>query len=90
MQLVLAEIGAADIPQLLVFNKLDAMAPEARPARLQDMYELDGRQVPRIFVSARQGEGISDLREQLAGMVMDASPSGMTPGQAPELPTPLG
>ena len=90
VQLVLAEIGAADIPQLLVFNKLDAMAPEARPARLQDMYELDGRQVPRIFVSARQGEGISDLREQLAGMVMDASPSGMTPGQAPELPTPLG
>ena len=90
VQLVLAEIGAADIPQLLVFNKLDAMAPETKPARLQDMYELDGRLVPRIFVSARQGEGISALREQLASMGMETTPPGMTPGQAPELPTPPG
>ncbi|XKF32859.1 GTPase HflX [Alicycliphilus denitrificans] len=90
VQLVLAEIGAADIPQLLVFNKLDAMAPESRPVRRQDMYELDGHQVPRIFVSARQGEGIAVLREQLASMAMAASLPAMTPGQAPELPSPPG
>ena len=71
VQLVLAEIGAAEIPQLLVFNKFDAMPAETRPARLQDMYELDGRQVPRIFVSARQGEGIPALRELLAHMVQE-------------------
>ncbi|MBS0466362.1 MAG: GTPase HflX [Proteobacteria bacterium] len=88
VQLVLAEIGAADIPQLLVFNKLDAMAPEARPAQQQDTYELDGRPAPRIFVSARQGEGIAALRERLASMVMDASQPAMPPGQGLELPGP--
>jgi len=90
VQQVLAEIGAADIPQLLVFNKLDVMAPESRPVRRQDMYELDGHQVPRIFVSARQGEGIAALREQLASMAMAVSLPAMTPSQAPELPSPQG
>ena len=90
VQLVLAEIGAAEIPQLLVFNKFDAMPAETRPARLQDMYELDGRQVPRIFVSARQGEGIPALRELLAHMVQEATARDMTPGETAELPGPPG
>ncbi|HRO80780.1 MAG TPA: GTPase HflX [Alicycliphilus denitrificans] len=90
VQLVLAEIGAAEIPQLLVFNKFDAMPAETRPARLQDMYELDGRQVPRIFVSARQGEGIPALRELLARMVQEAAARDMTPGETAELPGPPG
>ncbi|BCN39965.1 GTPase HflX [Alicycliphilus denitrificans] len=90
VQLVLAEIGAAEIPQLLVFNKFDAMPAETRPARLQDMYELDGRQVPRIFVSARQGEGIPALRELLAHMVQEAAARDMTPGETAELPGPPG
>jgi len=90
VQRVLAEIGAADIPQLLVFNKLDAMAPEARPVLQYDMYEIDGKQVPRIFVSARLGEGIAALRDQLAGVVMKASLPAMPLGQDAELPNPLG
>lgn len=57
VQLVLGEIGAADIPQLLVFNKLDALTPEVRPNVRQDTYELDGRPVPRIFVSAALAKG---------------------------------
>ena len=89
VQMVLAEIGASDIPQLLVFNKLDAMALESRPKQLQDMYALDGRKVPRIFVSARQGEGVAALREQLAQVVASAaSPNSMSPDQATELPNP--
>ncbi|MHA7601582.1 GTPase HflX [Alicycliphilus sp. T452] len=88
VQRVLAEIGAAEIPQLLVFNKFDAMPAETRPARLQDMYELDGRQVPRIFVSARQGEGIPALRELLAHMAQEAAARDMTPGETAELPGP--
>ena len=89
VQMVLAEIGASDIPQLLVFNKLDAMALESRPKQLQDMYALDGRKVPRIFVSARQGEGVAALREQLAQVVASAaSPNSMSPYQATELPNP--
>ena len=84
VQLVLAEIGASHIPQLLVFNKYDAMPPEARPKQLQDMYEMDGRKVPRIFVSARQGEGIAALREQLGNMVAVAVSKGIPPDQAAE------
>ncbi|MBS0293985.1 MAG: GTPase HflX [Proteobacteria bacterium] len=84
VQLVLAEIGAAEVPQLLVFNKMDAMTDETRPARLQDLYELDGRQVPRIFVSARKGEGVAALREQLAHMVEATAAPGITLGKAAE------
>ena len=36
------------------------------PQRLQDDYEIDGRPVPRIFVSAATGEGLSALREALS------------------------
>jgi GTP-binding protein HflX len=42
VQSVLAEIGAADIPQLLVFNKLDALPLDCRPALLQDSMDLNG------------------------------------------------
>ena len=66
VQKVLAEIGAADVPQVLVFNKLDAMAPDVCPRQLQDHIELDGRPVPRFFVSAQSGEGLADLRQFLA------------------------
>ncbi|XAH25736.1 GTPase HflX [Xylophilus sp. GW821-FHT01B05] len=66
VQRVLAEIGASEVPQLLVFNKLDAVAPEAQPLQREDHYEVDGVQVPRIFVSARSGEGLPALRLALA------------------------
>ncbi len=63
---VLAEIGADGVPQILVFNKLDAMAPECRPLSLEDVFELDGLSVPRLFVSARSGDGLAGLRQHLA------------------------
>jgi GTP-binding protein HflX len=85
VQRVLHEIGAADIAQLLVFNKLDAVPPEQRPALLQDMYELDGRPVDRLFVSARTSEGLDVLRQKLAQTVL-AAQAGMTPGDLTELP----
>lgn len=73
VQRVLAEIGAEHIPQILVFNKLDALDPGRRPARVQDSYELDGQAVPRVFVSARDGEGLPALRQLLAQRVMAAA-----------------
>lgn len=73
VQRVLAEIGAEHIPQILVFNKLDALDPGRRPARVQDSYELDGQAVPRVFVSARDGEGLPALRQLLAQRVMIAA-----------------
>ena len=89
VQKVLAEIDAVDIPQLLVFNKLDALAPEQRPLQLQDSYEMDGRPVPRVFLSAGTGEGLQALRQQLTATVIAERGRGMTPGIAPELPEDL-
>ncbi|ATH11361.1 GTPase HflX [Delftia acidovorans] len=66
VQKVLKEIGAQEVPLVLVFNKLDAVDPERRPAQLQDQYELDGLPVSRVFVSARSGEGLPQLRQLLA------------------------
>jgi GTP-binding protein HflX len=85
VQRVLHEIGADDIAQLLVFNKLDAVALEQRPPLLQDMYEMDGRPVDRLFVSARTGEGLDVLRQKLAQTVLVAQ-SDMTPGDLAEFP----
>lgn len=69
VQRVLAEIGAQDVPQLLVFNKLDALENERRPLHLQDSFDLDGQQTPRIWVSAGTGEGLPALRQHLAQVV---------------------
>lgn len=69
---VLGEIGALDIPQVLVFNKLDALPPERMPAITQDTYEVDGVAVPRVFVSARTGEGLVQLRQLLAQAALAA------------------
>lgn len=66
VQRVLQEIGAADVPQIVVFNKLDAIDAGRRPVSLQDSMELDGQSQTRIFVSARSGEGLPVLRAELA------------------------
>ena len=70
---VLQDIGAGDVPQMLVFNKLDAMAPENIPRQTLDTTELQGQRVDRIFVSARDGTGVADLREHLAQWALQRS-----------------
>ena len=66
VQAVLREIGAQDVPQILVFNKIDALPADAQPLRAVDSYELDGVQCPRVFVSARAPSGLQGLRDCLA------------------------
>ena len=73
VQRVLADIGADTIPQVLVFNKLDAMEAMQRPHQPQDVYDLDGVATPRLFVSARQGEGLAALRLLLAQRAHEAA-----------------
>jgi len=64
---VLGDIGAGDIPQVLVYNKLDNLASDRRPHDLVDVLELDaGVRVPRVFVSALDGTGLPELRRLLA------------------------
>ncbi len=72
---VLREIGAADVPQMLVFNKLDAVAPEHTPRQILDSMELQGTRLDRIFVSARDGTGVPELREHLAQWALQRSRS---------------
>ena len=93
VQRVLREIGAHEVPQLLVFNKLDALGAEQQPVAAVDEYELDGVATPRVFVSARSGQGLDALRQILTDKVLaraqdqvnfeiDISP--MSPDDGPE------
>ena len=72
VQRVLGEIGAHQVPQVLVFNKLDALEKDRWPLHMADMYEVNdpdsetARRLERVFVSARTGEGLLLLRELLA------------------------
>ena len=73
VQRVLAEIGASEIPQVLVFNKLDQLEETQRPRALRDTVELAaGLRVPRVFISARSGEGIAELRAIVSEAVAGA------------------
>lgn len=77
VQRVLSEIGAADVPQIMVFNKLDAIEKNSLPLHLKDQFELrdafEGscRSVERVFVSAKTGQGLSLLREVLASLAVN-------------------
>ncbi|MBC5766683.1 GTPase HflX [Ramlibacter sp. GTP1] len=66
VQRVLREIGADGVAQLLVFNKLDAVPAGQRPRRKVDTFEIEGAQVPRVFVSSLTGAGLPELRGLLA------------------------
>ncbi len=84
VQRVLSEIGAADIPQLLVFNKIDALDAERQPVRMSDEFEIDGVQTPRVFVSARSMTGLPLLRQRLAEIVSASGNVGTEPADTPE------
>jgi GTP-binding protein HflX len=78
VQRVLHEIGAAEVPQILVFNKIDALPEGQEPLQLRDTFELEGRQVPRVFASARSGEGLAVLRQLLAAAAAEQPGGGLT------------
>ncbi|OYY66285.1 MAG: GTPase HflX [Burkholderiales bacterium 28-67-8] len=67
VQRVLESIGAGDIPQLLVFNKVDRLEADQMPRAAVDAIMLaDGRSLPRVFISAVDGQGIDALRQLIA------------------------
>ena len=67
VQRVLHDIGAADVQQLLVFNKIDKLEATQRPRVVSDVLEFEGgMRVPRVFVSAQSGEGLAELRRLIA------------------------
>ncbi|HEY9198031.1 MAG TPA: ribosome rescue GTPase HflX [Gammaproteobacteria bacterium] len=66
---VLQDVGAAEVPQLLVYNKLDRIG---EPPRLER--DAAGKPV-RVWVSALSGAGLELLREALAELL-----AGLTGG----------
>ena len=60
---VLGEIGAGDIPQLLVFNKIDRV--EGAIPRHDLPNAAHGGAHERVWLSARDGDGVPLLREAL-------------------------
>lgn len=73
---VIHEIGADSVPQWLVFNKIDNLPNDRQPLLVQDHYEVDGVALPRIFLSAQTGQGLSTLRQMLSEEVMKTMPEG--------------
>ena len=68
---VLEEIGAAAVPQLLVFNKCDLLEESRRPREASDTLEVHaGMRRHRVFVSARTGHGLDTLRSLIAEAAM--------------------
>lgn len=66
---VLQEIGAADIPCLMVFNKVDLLGELQAPG-----IERDEQGRPqRVWVSARSGVGIPDLLQAIAELLGEES-----------------
>ena len=59
VNMVLKEIGADHIPQILVWNKIDAAGLE--PALERNEYD----KIRRVFISARTGVGLDLLREAI-------------------------
>ena len=70
VQRVLADIGAEQVPQLLVFNKADRLDASQRPRAMVDSVEIEGGvRLPRVFVSALDGEGLPALKRLVADAV---------------------
>jgi GTP-binding protein HflX len=74
---VLEDIGAAQIPQILVFNKTDLLDETRRPREAVDTIEVHpGVRRPRAFVSAAGGDGLPALRALIAEQAL----AGRGPG----------
>lgn len=59
---VIGDLGARDIPELVVFNKSDLIDDSAKLV-------LRGLEPRAVFVSARTGEGIEDLLAQISDLI---------------------
>ena len=77
VQRVLQDIGAAHVPQWLIFNKIDALEPDRLPLRRMDTYDFEGRELPRIFLSAKSAEGLDVLREKLSNWALSDEPHSL-------------
>ncbi len=74
---VLEEIGAGQVPQLLVYNKCDLLEESQRSRQPSDWIEVHpGVRRQRVFVSAATGMGLPELRRAIAQHALARSPGG--------------
>jgi len=59
---VIGEVGARNIPEIIAFNKADLIDEDARLL-------LRGLEPTAVFVSARTGEGVGELRQRIAELL---------------------
>jgi GTP-binding protein HflX len=83
VQRVLLEIGAQNVPQILVFNKIDALPENRLPLQTRDFFELEGQQPARVFRSAQVGTGLAQLRGLLAQTAAEGSVLTSPPLKSP-------
>jgi GTP-binding protein HflX len=76
---VLREIGADHVPQILVWNKIDAAGLE--PGVERDEYG----KISRVFISAHSGAGLDMLRDAIAEIGEAARSRPRLPGVAPDI-----
>lgn len=79
---VLKEIGAATIPQLLVYNKID-LVPELKPGVVRDEYG----KITAVRLSALTGAGLSLVTEAVIEIMTNAATYAFS-GEADELRPP--
>ena len=48
--------------------------PERQPLQPVDSFEIEGRQVTRVFVSSQTGAGLPALRQELARILAERHP----------------
>ncbi|MFF1878761.1 GTPase HflX [Leifsonia sp. NPDC058230] len=63
---VIGEVGARELPEIVVFNKADLISPD-------DRLVLRGLEPGAIFASARTGEGIDEVLAAIARLLPDTS-----------------
>ena len=73
---VLTDIGAGDIPQLLVFNKIDRLTDEHGVPQFEARHDQPAEGGDRVWVSARDGLGLELLRKALAQVLVLRHVSG--------------
>jgi GTPase len=93
---VLGDIGAAGVPQVLVFNKCDALEASRQPRCDHDWVERHtGVRQARVFVSALAGRGLQALRGVIAEAAtahsarLNGSAAASSSAEFALLPTPM-
>jgi GTP-binding protein HflX len=81
VNLVLDEIGALDVPQIFVWNKIDAV-PELAD-RAGEVERDEYGKITRVFLSAREGLGLDALRATITELIT-ASQADTDVGEAPD------